>query len=333
MAKNSQQMYDAYYYSQCSGADYTRSPIWLDFFYGVAEQIVQRLQPKTTLDAGCAMGFLVEGLRLRGVAAFGVDTSEYAIQNAHPDIKPFLWVGSILDPLPQHYDLVTCIEVLEHLPPQQAHLAIKNLCSYTDDIIFSSTPFHYKEVTHFNVRPPEYWAELFALQGFTRDVDFDGDFITTWAIRFRRDARPQPQVLRDYERRFWQLWKEASDLRAILLETRQAVAGNEAQLNELGAQLAAQRIQVEQLQQRQASDQQHLQLQVVASQELERQLAQVTHARQEAQFLLDTILNSRAWRLVTALQQLRLKLAPRGSRRERWLRWLLDLLRPRNAPI
>ena len=46
-----------------------------------------------------------------------------------------------------------------------------------------------------NVRPPEYWAEQFARQGFVRDVDFDASFITPWAVRFRRSAEPLHRVI------------------------------------------------------------------------------------------------------------------------------------------
>ena len=74
----------------------TRS--WLEFFGGIAEQIVARSRPSTVLDAGCAMGMVVEALRDRGVEAFGVDLSEYAIENVRPDVRPFCRVGSILDP-------------------------------------------------------------------------------------------------------------------------------------------------------------------------------------------------------------------------------------------
>jgi len=54
----------------------------------------------------------------------------------------------------------------------QCDQAIANLCQASDDILFSSTPDDYREFTHVNVQPPEYWAERFALNGFVRDIDF-----------------------------------------------------------------------------------------------------------------------------------------------------------------
>ena len=86
------------------------------FFGGVADRIVQDLAPRSVLDAGCALGLLVESLRDRNVEAYGVDISEYAISQVRSDIAAFTWQGSITDPLPRRYDLIVSIEVLEHLP-------------------------------------------------------------------------------------------------------------------------------------------------------------------------------------------------------------------------
>lgn len=218
------ELFDANYYASGCGLAYRREARWLQFFGAIADRMIQDIQFKTVLDAGCAMGFLVEALRDRGVAAFGVDISEYAIQQVRQDIQPFCWQGSVTKPFPQRYDLIVCMEVLEHLPQAESEQAIKILCQHTDDILFSSTPFDYKEVTHFNVQPPEYWAEQFARHGFFRDVDFDASFILPWAVRFRRRMEPSHRIIREYERKFWLLSKENSDLRHLTLEMRQELA-------------------------------------------------------------------------------------------------------------
>ncbi|MBA3534264.1 MAG: methyltransferase domain-containing protein [Ardenticatenales bacterium] len=226
------QWFDADYYAHGCGAPYQRDDIWLAFFRGIAGRIVQDIQPGTVLDAGCAMGFLVEALRHQKVDAFGVDVSDYAIQNVHPEIAAHCRVGSVIEPFPQQYDLIVCIEVLEHMSTREAEQAITNFCQYSDDILFSSSPFDYKEVTHFNVHPPEYWAELFARHGFYRDVDFDASFITPWAVRFRRRQEPHHRLVRDYERRFWLLWKENYDLRELNITMRSQLVDIQRQSQE-----------------------------------------------------------------------------------------------------
>jgi 2-polyprenyl-3-methyl-5-hydroxy-6-metoxy-1,4-benzoquinol methylase len=68
--------YDATYYRVGCGVPYERNEHWLTFFGKIADAIVREINPGSVLDAGCAMGFLVEALRQRGVEAYGVDISD-----------------------------------------------------------------------------------------------------------------------------------------------------------------------------------------------------------------------------------------------------------------
>jgi hypothetical protein len=212
--------FDAYYFEHCCGRPYKRDDHWLKFFGGIADHVVQRIQPKRVLDAGCAMGLLVESLRDRGVDAEGVDISSYAIDHVADAAKPYCRVGSIADELSSRYDLIVTIEVLEHVPAPVGEAAIANFCRHTDDVLFSSTPGDYREPTHVNVRPAEYWAELFAEQGFFRDVDFDAAFLTPWAVRFRRRTEPLARIVRDYERGFAAAAAERNDRRQFAAEVQ-----------------------------------------------------------------------------------------------------------------
>lgn len=53
------------------------------------------LEGKKVLEIGAAKGFVVEGLRDLGVNAYGIDISQYAIDCAREDIKPYLKVADI----------------------------------------------------------------------------------------------------------------------------------------------------------------------------------------------------------------------------------------------
>lgn len=269
--------FDAYYYAHDCGLPYERNEHWLNFFGWIAERIARDINPKTVLDAGCAMGFLVEGLRARGVEAWGVDVSEYAIGQVHESLRPYCRVGSITEPFEQKYDLVTCIEVLEHMPQKEAEKAVENLCNWTDDILFSSTPFDYKEVTHVNVHPPEHWAALFARQGFYRDFEFDASFLTPWAVRYTRKPFEQGRFISEYERRFFLLSKENSDLRALVQQQQGTIGKKEEEVQQLQAEATEVKVQ------------------------------------------LKEIRESRAWRFMSRLQNIRLFFFPRGSKAERVL--------------
>ena len=190
-------------YPSDSGLPYERADLWLHFFAHIADRIIEHVHPRTVLDVGCAKGFLVEALRDRGVEAFGLDISQYAIGQVREDIKPFCWVGSAADALSRRYDLIVCIEVLEHLSEIDAQTAVNNLCQHSDDILFSSSPDHHPDPTHVNVQPVEYWAQLFAGYGFYRDVELDANFIARHAVRFRKSNALLPSLVKAYERRLW----------------------------------------------------------------------------------------------------------------------------------
>jgi SAM-dependent methyltransferase len=225
--------FDEFYYRNCCGQPYERNDVWLAFFGDIADRIVADIQPKRVLDAGCAIGLLVETLRARGVDASGIDLSTWAIEHATEAARAHVREGSITEPFDGQYDLIVCIEVLEHMPPAEADKAIANFAAHTGDVLFSSTPFDYKEPTHVNVRMPEEWAEAFARHGFYRDVDYDAAFITKWAARFTRRSVPAHRLVRDYERRFWQIRAAEQDARAYSVDVQDRLAAAERERDRL----------------------------------------------------------------------------------------------------
>jgi SAM-dependent methyltransferase len=215
--------FDAFYYQNCCGKPYLRDPHWLRFFGGIADRIVADIAPQRVMDAGCAMGILVEALRERGVDAYGIDLSPYAIEQVHDSAKAFCRIGSIAEDFGGDYSLIVSIEVVEHMPAREAEAAIANMCAHTTDVLFSSSPHDYREPTHVNVHPPEHWAEEFARHGFFRDVDYDASFIQPWAVRFRKRTEPVHRLVRDYERRYWTFFSESHDVRTFSTEIQRKV--------------------------------------------------------------------------------------------------------------
>jgi len=188
--------YGPEYYATSCGRPYERSADWLNFFSIIADQIIRALHPRRVLDAGCAMGFLVEAFWDRGVYCEGIDVSEYAISKVRGDVKDYCSVGSITDPIAGNFDLITCIEVLEHLRPEAVRSAVANLCAAADVILFSSTPSDLDEPTHYTVRPPIYWLQLFSEFDFWPDARFDASFLTMHAMLLRKGFPPSDDFLR-----------------------------------------------------------------------------------------------------------------------------------------
>lgn len=190
------------FYEENGGGDYRNKERWMPFFSDIADKIIEIFNPKTVLDAGCAFGYLVEALRKKGVEAWGFDISEFAIESADESIKPYVAVHSITEPLtdkfPERFDLVITIEVLEHIFPKEGAKAIANLCSYSDIVVFSSTPSDIEDKTHVNVQLGEYWCKEFAHNSFYRDIVQKADFVSPWAMIFRKSDSIE-NVIYDYE--------------------------------------------------------------------------------------------------------------------------------------
>jgi SAM-dependent methyltransferase len=222
--------YGATYYSNYwgGGGPYERNERWLKFFGEVADAIVREFHPTSVLDAGCAMGFLVEELRKRGVDASGIDVSEYAISQVHDSVADRCSVASLTEPLDRRYDLITCIEVLEHVPPAETDLAIANLCAATDQLLLSSTPGDFGEPTHLNVQPPEGWSAKLAQHGFMRDLERDVSYLSPWAALYTRQSEPQVETVRRYDRAWWRLRREVAEVRSSLLHSQEQLAELEA---------------------------------------------------------------------------------------------------------
>ncbi len=226
-----------YYDNHCGDLAYRRGiEEWETFFRAVAEKIATTLKPHTVLDAGCAIGFLIEALRGRGIDASGFDISHYAISQAPPELAPYVSVKSITDEIDGQYDLITCLEVVEHLPPTLADAAIANLCRHTDAVLFSSSPEDFEELSHINVHPIEEWVRKFRDQGFHRDLAYDASDVAPHAVLFRRGSLNVEAMIDGYERR---LWSDGTSFRRQVSSAREDARAAQQALHRLESRRAA----------------------------------------------------------------------------------------------
>ncbi|NJD60320.1 MAG: hypothetical protein C3F13_17370 [Anaerolineales bacterium] len=202
-----------------------------EIFQQLAERIILDLHPGSVLDVGCGSGALVRALRQRGVDAWGTDDPGTSIQAFIPEFQAFCQLASVLEPLPQsHYDLIVCIDVLEHVSNEHTAQVVENLCSHADQILFSCIPLEVGAGPHANVQPPEAWAEIFYRFGFQHDLDYDSSFIAPWAMRFVRTQLALKDRIQLYERKLWQLSQEVSLRRELAVEYKLELAKKEMDL-------------------------------------------------------------------------------------------------------
>jgi hypothetical protein len=97
-----------------------------------AEMVFRALAPKRALDVGAGPGQFVGRLRELGVDAWGLDGSAAAFTRADEAVLPYLWQEDVTADSESFgtstYDLVTCMEVAEHLPAEYAGTLVRKLC-------------------------------------------------------------------------------------------------------------------------------------------------------------------------------------------------------------
>jgi SAM-dependent methyltransferase len=113
----------------------------------IAAYVLWRFLPfDTSFDVGAATGFLVESLLELGYDAHGCDISTFAVENAPPEVRPRLSVVDLGSPgdreqlAGRHFDLVTALEVLEHLDPDVVPDTLRFLRTLCDGYLVATIP-------------------------------------------------------------------------------------------------------------------------------------------------------------------------------------------------
>lgn len=131
--------------------------------------VLEYLQPQSVVDMGCGIGRWLLAFKNHGVPeVLGLDgewnnpkfRSEYLNESEfryHNLEKPVA--------LPKVYDLVLCLEVAEHVSPQNADGLVQSLVSAGKVILFSAAPPGQGGFNHINEQFPTYWEEKFKKHG------------------------------------------------------------------------------------------------------------------------------------------------------------------------
>ncbi len=138
------------------------------------------------LDIGCAKGFLVKELVELGIDALGLDISEYAVGNCHPDVVDRIQVGTVEKlPFPDHFfAAVTAIDIVHNLTRERAKTGLREIQRVSDGKAFvrvdsyltpeQKTIFESWVLTAEFHDYPDGWLQLFA------EAEYSGDYC--WVI-------------------------------------------------------------------------------------------------------------------------------------------------------
>jgi SAM-dependent methyltransferase len=133
----------------------------------VVPLVTELLGPRSVLDVGCGDGTWLDAYRRAGVA------DVFGINDRPPDGPPRvpadrLAARDLAAPwdLGRRFDLVQALEVAGRLPPEAAEGFVRALARHGDAVLFSAPIPREGGAEHANARWPDYWAELFAREGF-----------------------------------------------------------------------------------------------------------------------------------------------------------------------
>lgn len=135
----------------------------------VARSLLDHLDFDSVADVGCANGFLLEEFLAAGKPIAGIELSPAVVEVLADSIKPYVRIGDFSE-LDGAYELVCCVEVAEHIPPDRSEDLVAALTSRAQKwIYFTAAPPGQSGRGHINCRPHAEWLELFEARGWVRD--------------------------------------------------------------------------------------------------------------------------------------------------------------------
>ncbi|MGR9098972.1 MAG: class I SAM-dependent methyltransferase [Gammaproteobacteria bacterium] len=121
--------------------------------------LADKYSPKSVLDIGCGLGGYLRAFQAWGAAdVLGIDgfeqTDGFLCRGAYrqSDLRGVLNLN-------RRFDLVVCVEVIEHIDPAFESTVLESIDRHGNDLIlFSAARVNQPGAGHINCRPIEYWV-------------------------------------------------------------------------------------------------------------------------------------------------------------------------------
>ncbi len=162
MAANLKQ-YNEEFYKHQARASFNSANVVLDYLFSIIGK------PKSILDIGCGAGTWLAAAQERGIEdIFGLDGSDSAGESLLISKSKFKAqdLSATFD-LARSFDLMMSLEVAEHLPISCHKAYASSLANHGDLVLFSGAIPYQGGTGHISENWPQYWAALFAEQGFS----------------------------------------------------------------------------------------------------------------------------------------------------------------------
>ena len=142
---------------------------WNSDIRNFSEVVFNKFRPASVVDVGCGLGLYLNYYRELGAKKImGIEGNKNALDKAiiseivpHDLRKPFR--------LNQKYELVSCLEVAEHIHKRYSNILVDtlvHLCDNEGNIIFTAAPPGQYGIHHINLQLRDFWIDLFAERNF-----------------------------------------------------------------------------------------------------------------------------------------------------------------------
>lgn len=175
--------YDSDFYAQQRDGSKKAAKVILDLVHQV-------LHPTSILDVGCGVGAWVAHWGSLGVEqAFGCDGSYIDPTTLDCPRDSFIAVDLADPPSLEErfrntrFDLISSLEVAEHLPARVAESFVRFLCGHSDYVLFGAAVPGQGGAHHVNERFASYWVNFFRKCGHL-PIDFIRPLIFSESIPF-----------------------------------------------------------------------------------------------------------------------------------------------------
>ncbi len=156
-----------------------------------ADIIKNDLKATSVVDIGCGPGGLLESLIKAGVHCIGIDgnpLNKEFFDKRNPEYKHRFYNEYAQNVIPEEkYDLVTCVEVMEHIPDEVNEKILEIWRDKCKMFLFTSTPYTTtpefdNQWGHINVKPTDHWIKFFEERGYVLAQRMD--YPAAWALLF-----------------------------------------------------------------------------------------------------------------------------------------------------
>lgn len=150
----------------------------------MVKSIMSHMNPSTVLDLGCGGCNFSNMFNDSGCDVTAVDGSKHAADTANKGVDFILHDLTEALSLGKKFDLVLCVEVIEHLEEAYENALLKTIVSHADDwVVFTGAKPGQGGKGHVNCKELEYWEGKLEDRGVVVDHELTRAIQKEWRSR------------------------------------------------------------------------------------------------------------------------------------------------------